>query len=53
MLFLWFSYTYYKNLDLFPGTDLGGAVESLVDSADAVSAFTTAGGPWDRWGIFG
>ena len=25
------------------GTELGGAVESLVDSSDAVAAFTTVG----------
>ena len=43
MVFRWFSYT-YKNLALPRGTNLGGAVASLVGSADAVTAFTTAGG---------
>ena len=39
------SYSHFQYLKLYlPGTELGGSVESLVDSADAVSAFTTARG---------
>ena len=48
MVFLGFSSGFTSGSE--PGTDLGGAVESLVDSADAVSAFTTA---WDPWEILG